>query len=515
MQNLPLNSPSHNFPSQSTLVDWLSHTPYPPYRASQISNYLNSGVTDPAQMSTLPKTLRALLQSSDAPLLSLLPPGGEIISLDGTIKRAYVLRDGSVVESVLMSNSARTGHTACISSQVGCAQACAFCATGQMGFSRQLTADEIVAQVREFDAMLRRLGSRLDRVVFMGMGEPLANYKNVVKAVKEIQEAGIGWRKITISTVGVAHNIRRLASDLPQVGLAVSLHESDEEKRSALLPANARYGGIAELLSAVKYHCDETGRRATFEWALIDGNNDTPETARRLGVLLAEAGIKPSQCHVNVIPLNPTDGFSGSKSGMGRVRRFCEVLEAEFGVSATVRGRRGVDVDAGCGQLKSVIEKRRRRGEVKEEAETEKGGEMVFNTDGDGDGDGGGGEGEGGSLPSGPIDLDEVDAEDVETNFDAGEAARLLSVVTPPSPSPSQPSPLKEKVKKTKITDSQATEEVEKQLKKLRKKLKGIARIERAMADGGTINDDQRKKLEGKKGLEEEMEELRVNLKVG
>ena len=244
-----------------------------------------------------------------------------------------------------------------------------------MGFQRQLTADEIVEQVTRFATHLRsapptqpkpdapRRGKsgksnakqqRLSNIVFMGEGEPLANYRNVMEAVPRIQDlAGIGARKITISTVGVVPNIRKLMASPIQVRLAVSLHCASDEERSALLPANKRYGGLHELMTTLHEYIETTGRRLTLEWALIEGENDTPEMSKKLGMLLRKYKLRRDMVHVNVIPLNPTGGFTGSASGRQRVNEFMRILNEDFGVACTPRVRRGIDIDAGCGQLKS------------------------------------------------------------------------------------------------------------------------------------------------------------------
>ncbi len=194
----------------------------------------------------------------------------------------------------------------------------------------------------------------------MTVGEPLANYRNVKTAVQRInEELGIGHRKITISTVGIVPNIEKLAKDLPQVRLAVSLHCASDEERTALLPANKRNGGLKELMQALKNYIQTTGKRITLEWALIEGENDTPETAHQLGKLIHQ-WLRKDMVHVNVIPLNPTRGFGGSPSGRQRVNAFCKILEDHYKVACTPRVRRGIDINAGCGQLKSEIEKRQR-----------------------------------------------------------------------------------------------------------------------------------------------------------
>jgi len=250
-------------------------------------------------------------------------------------------------------------NTACISSQAGCAMGCVFCATGQMGFARQLTSDEIFEQVARFAAELKKDNKRLSNVVMMGMGEPLANYRNVMEAIKRMNtDLGIGARKITVSTVGVVPNIRKLMEEDIQVRLAVSLHCATEEERSQLLPANRRYGGLDELMRTIREYIDTTNRRVTLEWALIEGENDTPQVARQLGQLLVRFGIRRDMTHVNLIPLNPTGGYGGGPSGRMRVNDFVNVLEKEFGVTATPRMRRGIDIDAGCGQLTASVKKK-------------------------------------------------------------------------------------------------------------------------------------------------------------
>jgi 23S rRNA (adenine2503-C2)-methyltransferase len=354
-------------------------------------------VTDVHQMKNLPKTLRTDLEQFAA--VGSLHLDTELISKDGTIKRAYQLADGQLIESVLMPYSDGR-YTACISSQAGCAQGCVFCATGQMGFSRQLTSEEIFEQVARFASELAHqdkeyqkekkmnnkekaqqsqqsnsqphLGrtTRLSNIVFMGMGEPLANYQNVKKAVQRIQaELGIGHRKITISTVGIVPNIYKMAIDMPQVRLAVSLHCATDQERTNLLPANKRYGGLDELMQSLQEYISTTGKRITLEWALIEGENDTPETAHQLGKLIKK-WLRKDMVHVNVIPLNPTGGFMGSPSGRSRVNKFIQVLEENYGVGCTPRVRRGIDINAGCGQLKADVEKRQRK-EQKVEQQTE------------------------------------------------------------------------------------------------------------------------------------------------
>ncbi len=315
------------------------------FRADQLWQWLyDKGAQRFDQMSNLPAPLRERLAAHTT--LGTLAVKSQQVSADGTIKRLYALSDGKAVESVLMRYDDGR-NTACISTQAGCAMGCVFCATGQMGFARHLSATEIFEQAQQMSRELKAEGGRLSNVVLMGMGEPFHNYEASVAAIRRIMsELGIGARRITVSTVGLVPAIRRFADEGLQVGLAISLHEAKDEPRSALLPVNKRYP-IAELMAAVRDYIDATGRRVTFEWALIAGKNDDAATAHELGRLL-----KGLLCHVNLIPLNPTGGYDGAPSDAPDAATFVEVL-AGYGVPATLRVRRGIDIDAGCGQLAS------------------------------------------------------------------------------------------------------------------------------------------------------------------
>lgn len=347
-----------------TLVQGWGH---PKYRGKQIYGWIRqNGVTDPQDMTNIPKTLQEqLLQYTKQSSLQLAM---EQTSKDGTIKRAYRCFDGQLIESVLMPYDDGR-YTACISSQAGCAMGCVFCATGQGGLKRQLTSDEIFEQVSLFATQLQSQKQRLSNIVFMGMGEPLANYRNVKGAINRINnELGIGARKITVSTVGIVPNIRKLLTDpeMPQVRLAVSLHCATDEERDALIPANKRYGGLDELMSTLHEYITTSNRRITLEWALIENENDSIEVARKLGRLIQKYKIRPDMVHVNVIPLNPTSGYTGGRpSQRNRVNTFCKILEDEFRISCTPRVRRGIDIDAGCGQLKTRIEEETLEHDVK------------------------------------------------------------------------------------------------------------------------------------------------------
>ncbi len=322
----------------------------PVYRARQIVEWMyKHKAASIDAMTTLPKPLRERLAAETR--LGVLEPADEQFSSDGqTIKRLFKLPDGQLIESVLMEYDDGR-RTACISTQAGCAMGCVFCATGQMGFARNLTSGEIVEQAVQFARELEAQGDRLSNVVLMGMGEPLHNYDHTLHAIRILNDPdglGIGQRHITMSTVGLVPGIRRFAEEGLQAGLAVSLHAATDEERSKLLPINQRYP-IADLIEAVKYYIEKTGRRVTFEWALIRGENDTPEQGRQLGMLL-----RGLLCHVNMIPLNPTGGYDGAPSDPARVAAFQAELE-HYRVSSTVRVRRGIDIQAGCGQLKAAV----------------------------------------------------------------------------------------------------------------------------------------------------------------
>lgn len=323
------------------------------YRATQIWEWLYTHkVDDPQKMQNIPQSLRDKLAAQTD--LGVLQPVTQIHSEDGyTVKYLFRLDDGQLIETVLMGYSDGR-QTACISTQAGCAMGCVFCATGQMGFARHLSAGEIVEQAVWLARGLQADGKRLSNIVMMGMGEPLHNYDATLQAIDLLNSPdglGIGQRHITVSTVGLVPAMRRFADEGLQVGLAISLHAATDDERSALLPINKKWD-LDALLDACHYYLEQTGRRITFEWALIAGETDTIEQAQALGQL-----IKGLKCHVNAIPLNPTGGYGGQPSNPEQVAAWQATL-ADYGVSSTIRVRRGIDIQAGCGQLKSEVLKK-------------------------------------------------------------------------------------------------------------------------------------------------------------
>lgn len=336
---------------QPALIELLATLGEPAFRARQIWEWLyRHFAASFEEMTNLPQSLRAKL--AERATLEIGELASTQHSKDGqTRKVLFRLRDGQLIETVLMRYEKR--RTLCISTQVGCAMGCVFCATGQMGFFRHLTSGEIVAQVIYFARELATEGEHVTNIVMMGMGEPLHNYENTLAAVDRLTDpAGfnLGARKITISTVGLVPAIRRYADEQRQTPLAISLHATTDEERDKLIPVNRRWP-IADVMDACRYYIEKTGRRLTFEWALIAGENDTVEEAHRLGRLL-----QGMLCHVNLIPLNPTAGYGGRPSSLEQVERFRDTL-AEYGVSSTVRVRRGIDIQAGCGQLRDRVMK--------------------------------------------------------------------------------------------------------------------------------------------------------------
>jgi 23S rRNA (adenine2503-C2)-methyltransferase len=369
--------PSLHDLTRDELTTLVASWDFSPVHAARLWSYVyHSGATRLADMPELPARFRARLETE----ISFAPPriAAETHSADGfTRKYLLALGDDRRIETVLMRFTGRV--TACISSQAGCAMGCVFCATGQMGFSRQLTSGEIVAQVMHIDRVLRSPAARsadagpglsteatshrplanprslsphdrherLRNVVLMGMGEPLHNYEAVMRAVDILRDQhgpAIAARRITLSTVGVIPGIVRLADEARPIHLAVSLHAATQTERAALVPVAARWP-LDALLEACRYYVKKQQRRIFFEWALIAGRNDTPGQARAVGRLLQGLSAQ-----VNLIPLNPTIGYDGAPSDRAAARRFQEIL-TEYGLPSTVRQRRGLDIAAGCGQL--------------------------------------------------------------------------------------------------------------------------------------------------------------------
>lgn len=334
---------------REALAQLVSDLGQPSYRAEQIWGWLYRRLaTSFDQMTNLPVTMQdELANRVHIPSLESI---AKQKSGDGqTIKELFELPDGNLIETVLMRYDKR--RTLCISTQAGCAMGCVFCATGQMGFFRNLSTGEIVSQVIYFARVLASEEDRVTNIVMMGMGEPLHNYENTIRSLDTLtdhQGFNLGARKITISTVGLVPAIYRYADEHRQTPLAVSLHAATDEERSRLIPVNRRWP-LDQLMEACHYYIRQTGRRLTFEWALIEGDNDTPEQAHRLGNL-----VQGLLCHVNLIPLNPTAGYGGKPSTKIRVTAFQQIL-ASYEISSTVRVRRGIDIQAGCGQLRDRV----------------------------------------------------------------------------------------------------------------------------------------------------------------
>ncbi len=327
---------------QALVTDWNQ----PRYRADQVWTWIYRHlVTAPDEMANLPRDLRQrLAQTARVQTVSVV----DTVSTDDGQTQKALLRtdDGETIEAVLMRYPER--NTVCASTQAGCSLGCAFCATGQAGFRRDLTAGEISAQILHFSRLLASENQRVTNVVFMGMGEPMLNYDAVLKSIHNMAETrglNMGLRHFTISTCGVVPGIERLAAGNEPIGLAVSLHAADDALRDRLVPMNQRYP-IASVMRAVDQYVSETGRRPTFEYVLANHVNDSGIHAKLLARLL-----QGRLAHVNLIPLNPTSGCGYGRSAPERVRRFRDVL-AHAGVTATVRISRGTEISAGCGQLR-------------------------------------------------------------------------------------------------------------------------------------------------------------------
>ena len=331
--------------SDSDLLEFIQTHNQPDYRLNQIKTGLyQKYINRPDAFTNLPLEFRNDLGnfvdfSHLTPVISLQSNDGE------TRKTLFSLPDGNTIETVLMGY--KTRQTVCISSQAECAMGCIFCATGQIGFGRNLSCGEIIEQVIYYARLLSSNNEKISNVVIMGMGEPFHNYDATILAIDLMNQPdgmNIGARRFTISTVGIIPMIRRFTKENRQVNLAVSLHAADDGLRSKLIPINKKYP-LDELMIACKDYVEVTHRRISFEWALIRDVNDSPEQAR----LLAKR-VHNLLCHVNIIPLNPTTKYSGRSTTQNRAKDFQAIL-AQHGIPCTIRLRRGIDIQAGCGQL--------------------------------------------------------------------------------------------------------------------------------------------------------------------
>jgi 23S rRNA (adenine2503-C2)-methyltransferase len=328
----------------------------PRYRADQILYPIyNKFPKDISEILQLPTSLRDKL-IAEGYTIGSTKEVNRIVSEDGdTTKILLNLVDGNPIETVLIQypTSKINGHprsTICVSTQDGCAMGCIFCATGQMGFKRNIKAEDIVAQVIHFARLLQERDQHVTNLVFMGMGEPLANYDEMIRAVRLLTDNrcfGLGQRHITISTIGIIKEIDRLADENLQIGLAISLHAPNDKLRRKLVPTAGPHS-VNDLISAGRRYYKKTGRRVTFEYALIEGINDSPEVAAELAYLLEGNGS-----HVNLIPINPTDG-NFKRPARRSVLEFERIL-VNAGVNCTVRVEKGSEISAACGQLRTDI----------------------------------------------------------------------------------------------------------------------------------------------------------------
>jgi len=336
--------------SLSEIKDALRSQGEPEYRAIQIYKGIYQNLwEDPDQFTNIPLGLRQKLNNLFD--FKNLQPKTEISTRDHkTTKTLFQLLGGHAIESVLMGYEDR--QTLCISTQAGCAMGCVFCATGQMGFKRNLTSGEIIEQILFYARQLHKNDQKVTNIVMMGMGEPFHNYQNTIDAIDRLNDPegyNFGERRFTISTVGIIPMINKFAQAKRQINLAISLHAPNDALRVSMLPVNKKYP-IKDLIEACKNYTELTHRRITFEYALVEGINDTPALARELGLLL-----RGMLCHVNLIPLNPTQKFVGKGSSQTAAQDFSATLN-RVGITTTIRLRRGIDIQAGCGQLASLID---------------------------------------------------------------------------------------------------------------------------------------------------------------
>ncbi len=329
--------------TQNELEEYIISIGEKKFRAGQIYKWLCEGITDFDEMTNISKSLREKL-SQYCTLGNLTIEKKFVSRLDGTRRYLLKLNDGNYIESVLMKY--HHGYSICISSQVGCAMGCKFCASTKNGKIRNLTSGEIIDQLI---TVQRDIGERISNIVMMGVGEPFDNFDNVVRFINNVNNPsglGIGQRHITVSTCGLVNRIYELADMKMQITLAISLHASDNEARSRIMPVNNKFG-IEKLIDACRYYMDKTGRRITFEYTLIQGVNDYDDNAKALAKLL-----KGMLCHVNLIPVNSVEGTGFSAGSAESIERFRSIIE-KYGISATVRREMGSDISAACGQLRS------------------------------------------------------------------------------------------------------------------------------------------------------------------
>ncbi len=336
---------------RNELIRWFKKQGFKGYRADQLFNWLyKNGVDDFQEMKNLPETLKKGL--SQRSFLSNLVLRDKVHSEDGTVKYLWELRDEETIESVYLPYEDGR-HSVCISTQVGCAMECRFCATGLGGLVRNLSAGEIVDQVLQIqkDVSQGEFGNpRISNIVFMGMGEPLANMGSLLKAISILNDnngLNIGMRRITISTSGLVPGIKRLANNELQLGLAISLNAPNDNLRDQLMPVNRKYP-IEELLAVVRYYIEKTSRRVTFEYVLMKGINDSAELAYQTAALL-----KGLLCHVNLIPINPIEEFSLERPSERTIESFKKILSRD-GIKTTIREERGKKIEAACGQLRRL-----------------------------------------------------------------------------------------------------------------------------------------------------------------
>lgn len=330
---------SMSFDELSAVVSKLGQ---PSFRTGQIFSWLQSGVTHWDEMTNIPAVLRAKLAEGYYIVTANIKKRLESV-IDDTVKYLYEMHDGELVESVLMKYN--HGYSLCISTQVGCRMGCSICATGLYGLTRNLTASEMLAQITSAE---RDKGIRVSNVVLMGMGEPLDNFDNVVRFLQLVSDErglNIGMRHISLSTSGLVPGIYKLMEYKFPITLSVSLHAPNDELRSSIMKVNRSFG-IESLMKACRDYIAVTGRRISFEYALIEGVNDSDRCAKQLAVLM-----RGMLCHVNLIPANPVKENSYKKPDRQRLEHFCKLL-CSLGVNTTIRRTLGADIDASCGQLR-------------------------------------------------------------------------------------------------------------------------------------------------------------------